>query len=177
MNPKERLAQAELDLASTTMSLMETINKLKAEIAAAEKPKLRHGDYGYDVGGKPCAAMRYYDDPGKKLRAVSTTCIHTVDCSEHTECVPKTVIGNIFDDLKAMKEDLTEFEIEREVHNGEMQAYLGHSHGSDCSCKCSQKPHDSVYIHTGTSGWFSLDQLAKIIKSFRQMEATAKRNK
>ncbi|MFO8239421.1 MAG: hypothetical protein R6T90_00300 [Dissulfuribacterales bacterium] len=45
-------------------SLKEVQEKLKKELEEAEKPKFRHGDYGYDCNGKPCLKMKVFRERG-----------------------------------------------------------------------------------------------------------------
>lgn len=67
-----------------------------------EQPKLRHGDYGYDMDGTPVVAGN--DNMGPYCRKDMLTFKH--------DYKPIQIhIGNIFDDLSAMAEDVEEFEV------------------------------------------------------------------
>ncbi len=76
------------------------------ELAALDKPKLRHGDYGYDDAGNPCIRIYNYH---KAFVVADQDRAYGSDVG--IVAVPKINIGNIFDDLKRNQEDLEEFEI------------------------------------------------------------------
>lgn len=94
------------------------INALEIKIADEAKPKLRHGDYGYNGNSKACMVNQLHDGHGNKLTVSNSSESYTyvfrqedtADQCRHFD--PKDVLGNIFDDLKAMQEDLTEFEVD-----------------------------------------------------------------
>lgn len=84
--------------------------KLEAELA--EKPKLRHGDYGtYNTEGATGNLSVYIDDVGQGClhdtavynRINDTGCSYAMEPTDNGEFI---VLGNIFDDLKAMAEPL-----------------------------------------------------------------------
>lgn len=79
------------------------IEILEKSLADEEKPELRHGDYGF-ADGCPRMTAKYDDD----VRHYGETGNHTGAINN----LPiKVVLGNIFDDLKALQEDVTEFEV------------------------------------------------------------------
>lgn len=80
-----------------------SVNKLKAQLAEAEKPKLKSGDYGYDCHLFKIAPA----DPRVFLGEHHYGC-NGGDCDKTPL---KFVYGNIFADLKALAEPLEEFEI------------------------------------------------------------------
>lgn len=119
----------------------------KIEKVEAEKPKLRHGDYGIGPAGPWC-------------RVHGSTWWDTKDCSgpSHQDAdvfIPYR-LGNIFDDLKAMAEPLEEF-VERGFNH--------HIHHSD-------KLHGSIMMR---SSCYSIKQLEEYIMKLRRMAATVER--
>ena len=84
------------------------IKEIEAKLAAEQKPKLRHGDYGV------------FDDIKFTVTEVTETrasflwqTCHEWSTSLRLTCyqIDKLVVlGNIFDDIKALQEDVTEFE-------------------------------------------------------------------
>ncbi len=91
--------QAQIDKAKRV------IEKLEAELAEAEKPKLRHGDYGPATGSECRLVLKEY---GKdELRTAGPACC----AATGEDQMPETVLGNIFADLKARQEALKQFEI------------------------------------------------------------------
>lgn len=87
------------------------LTKFKESLQAqleAEKPKLRHGDYGITKEGHPRIALwqwTHSDTQGGRRRDYSQLGI----MGEEKEF---EVFGNIFDDLADMAEDLEEFELD-----------------------------------------------------------------
>lgn len=105
MNKKEiqnKLDQANYDRDTLTENILE----LQKQLAKAEKPKLRHGDFGVETHpfvvieqaslyGSPKA---FYSDQSGQIEANKNM--------SYSLC-----LGNIFDLLKKWNEDLEEFEI------------------------------------------------------------------
>jgi len=105
MTEKEIAEKMIRDGKEALASALAMIASAEAELAEIDKPKLRHGDYGYSQKEKPCIMIADWDDDvlfcgnrsmGKKGQITSR-------CS--------VILGNIFDDLKAMAEPLEEFDI------------------------------------------------------------------
>ena len=76
----------------------------------AEKPKLRHGDFGYDKDGEVCLAL--YAQGAKVMRRASDTYLYEWEVSHPTNYKVVDILGNIFDLLKEWSEDLEEFDNE-----------------------------------------------------------------
>jgi hypothetical protein len=106
MSTEDRLAQAEIDKQDMVAEIDGTILRLKAklaeETAEAAKPKLRHGDYRTNP---PWHDPLIYLD-GDWFNKKDKMHNGTAWCEKHGE-----YSGNIFDDLAALQEDVTEFEI------------------------------------------------------------------
>ncbi len=133
----------------------EVLTKIKAE-----KPKLRHGDAGWDKTGNPCLALHHVNDPADDLRAVGHNCIHSVSVNAGGHNCIDTLAYNVIDDLKALQEDVTQFGVDfKRVFSGE---------GGGFGIRDKMTGH-TIYI----SGRDSDEFLLKL----RQMDATAKRNK
>ena len=76
------------------------IDEAKRKLADISKPKLRHGDYGYDLswGCQPKERLflkKRNDDEVFACNKIGQTDGHTI----YDSCKP-VVLGNIFDDLK-----------------------------------------------------------------------------
>ena len=76
-------------------------------LAEEKKPELRHGNYGINDNGKKFiildGVIHWEEDSypdGQRISALPNPTIR-----------PELILGNLFDDLKAMSEPLTEFEI------------------------------------------------------------------
>jgi len=85
------------------------LQKKEAQLAEAEKPELRHGDYGYC--GEPSPATMYfvnYNHP-EEVRPFG---ISDVGGQMHIDDSQNefSAVGNIFDDLKALAGPLKDFE-------------------------------------------------------------------
>ena len=119
------------------------------ELLEAEKPELRHGDYGIDLLGKGRITLF------KPSIRNDYTSIGIRTDGDHT------VLGNIFDDLKAMQEDLTEFmvmDIKVSIDNNE-----------------TKEPFriDAV----GAAWWMDSDIFSALILNLQRMHATHLRSK
>ena len=84
------------------------IAEIEAELA--EEPKLRHGDYGYRQGcTEPIIIMDSVNREERLCFRTKAGGMGEYTSVRHGNC---TLLGNIFDDLKAMEEDLTEFKMD-----------------------------------------------------------------
>ena len=93
----------------------EELTELQAQLAEAEKPKLRHGDYGIVPRGM------HKEGPHPVLADPTNLCFNDgywKDEDGHISCSygcyngrEITNRGNIFDDLKAISKSLHEFEV------------------------------------------------------------------
>ena len=135
------------------MDLM--IAELHAQLAEAEKPKLRCGDYITSDGEAiiiapsqlPAFPMTSYNERGMACGKVEDG-IHS---TRHIQ-----PLGNIFDDLKALAEPLEEFE------------YKGYSHGKKI------KFEDDGGIDLGSLRRIKKEDIPAFILKLRRMEATMK---
>jgi len=76
----------------------EIITTLKAQLAEAEKPKFRHGDFGYDKDGSACLAL--YAQGAETIRRASGTYLYEREISHPTNYKIANIAGNIFDLMK-----------------------------------------------------------------------------
>lgn len=125
-----------------------------------EKPEKRHGNYGYDFRDEPCVRIYLPIQHGPLTVADKQ---RTYGSDVGVVAVPKVILGNIFDELEAMKEDKSYFEV-------------------------SDKD-GTLAIHAGLNGcWieivtnvkhqrFTLKQTEKLSLGLRHLIATAKRRK
>ena len=147
------------------ISIRKNIKKLQAQLAEAEKPKLRHGDCSLSRMGEPAVfigngreAVAYYEDG------------HSEPCGEWQNGT-YAIDGrgfrfNIFKEMQAQSEPLKEFE---------MNCDCG---GSD-KIKITALPgccDECVYIKINNSNSIHLhgNNLHKLILNLRRMEATLK---
>ncbi len=101
----DRLEQARLVLKYAT----DEIERIEAERAEAEKPELRHGDYGYDADSGDSFIVIEQSGLFGSPKAFYANQSGQVNVNEST--VTRVHPGNIFADLKAIAEPLTEFPI------------------------------------------------------------------
>ena len=76
------------------------IERLREQLAEAEEPKIRHGDFGYFKDRTPriCIMDSIYDKEGR--------------CGKSCDTEYYSIIGNIFDLLKQWSEDLDRTDID-----------------------------------------------------------------
>lgn len=95
--------------------LEELIQKGKdaeAKLAEVDKPKLRHGDYGYDSGGGMGEGEVFYVDTKSNPDFAYSQTENCCSCYVKNGWSRSfTKLGNIFDDLAAYGEDLEEFKM------------------------------------------------------------------
>lgn len=170
MNKLDKAIQALAEAKAKVMANQADLNavqankdKLKAEvvelgkkIAEAKKPELRDGDYGPDENGQMSIALArgggeffYYQ------RGVN---------SNHPGYKPVTVLGNIFDDLKALQEDVTEFET------------VDGSRQNEIEVDFTEKHLRIVDKDAGGHLAITIENLPDFILKLRQIQATLKRN-
>ncbi len=105
MDKKNVTRQDVLELLSETQTVFtEYLEGVKKwlDIAEPEEPKLRHGDYGLSLTDSH--PRLYVYDNG--IRWANQSYV------EGHDCIPgNPILGNIFDDLKAMQGDVEEFEV------------------------------------------------------------------
>ncbi len=104
---EHKLEQARKDRELATTEANKEIEAIKAQLAEAEKPvKLRHGDYGFEEDG--CARLTLSHD--FKMVTAGDGCVNPYETH-----YPNPVLGNIFDDLKAISKSLKEFTLSNGV--------------------------------------------------------------
>ena len=132
------------------------IERAESRLSALDKPKLRHGDYG-----KSSDFWIYIS--GKML----WTHEGSEGCWVRKSTAIETRLGNVFDDLKAMSEDLEEFTV------GHYQCGAGIKVEilSDIHLWVSTEENGSNLGYT----ILSIDETAKFHRKLGQLIATAKR--
>ena len=97
------------DVTKFAAKLRDRIDELIViEKAKSKKAELRygdHGDYGYDKQGAQCMSLVL----NKALTTCSRNNVHPRVDKGLVWFVPDNIVGNIFDDLKELKEPLEEF--------------------------------------------------------------------
>lgn len=85
-----------------------SIAKLQSQLAEAEKPKLRHWDYGYTDDGYARIVM----EDREKDHLAQSGHLGMPEGGCYNKMSEDNVTGNLADDLKALAEPLEDFEIE-----------------------------------------------------------------
>lgn len=83
-----------------TEKLKAEISALEKQLAEAEKPKLRHGDYGVDYSGYPGLEVRLHSNG--ELKEASGLGVHD-NIGSSAGGRPDNLYGNIFDDIAELK--------------------------------------------------------------------------
>jgi hypothetical protein len=160
---KIKLGQNAKDLAGVqaeTSKLKAEMAEIEAKLEEAKKPVLRHGDYGFgsnwDKQNIDAFIYTKQTTDNKTFYASGMGQVDTIS-SKHP------VIGNLFDDLKAMQTEVTECEVSCERFGGDKIT------ATICG--------DKVIIDhvAGDETWISLEDFDKYVFELRQMQATLKR--
>lgn len=160
---RERLVQAKDTCAAVFSGFIDEIDADISKIEA-EKPKLRHGDYGlvWDADDQPSRFVYFRVEDGKDPVIARACAVPHVHAWFHMEGFKRVILGNIFDDLKALQEPLEEFEIDS--YRGPMSV--------------SWNSNDCTNIHfcwTKREHVFNDCNLDEFILNLRRMRATQKR--
>lgn len=137
--------------------------KLRGKCKPKPEPKqeIRHGHYGFDENGTKFVVTAQSDNP----KAFFENGAGQIDVNGPNNDEPNkydyTILGNIDDDLEAMKEDVTE--VVFDVFSNRFAI-----------SKNIEMRHAPIYL-AGT--WFPLDEAEKICLQLRKMLATAQRQK
>ena len=141
--------------------LFEERAAIEAKIAGEAKPKLRHLDYGQDKDGQVRIVVRVLPAEGEAFTSAGSYCL-TSDMIE-----PHVILGNLADDIKALQEPATAFEI-TDARGDKLIVTTNHS--------------GELHFEIKSAGNFAGDCLAfgdkakrELILKLHQMEATLKR--
>jgi len=158
MSTEARLEQVDKEIEA----LLANKKALEAEIEAEKKPKIETFDLYTDgtsnniiVGNDESGFKMAYQDGSESVGTVNT--------SEIIKDIGYEKIGNlreVFDDLKAMQEDVEEFEMCEEGH-----VYI----------KAKASPDNKEVDFEFDLDYLELEDLSTFILKLRQMEATLKR--
>ena len=148
-------------------------DKIKAQIAEAEKPKrptLQHLDWGMDKAGHFFIAIRDYES--RALFISGTGSLPRREACNMPRMDSYIILGNLKDysgHLAAMQEDLAELDLDCN----------GKNNNSHVRCFREMDNCFSIRTSTGVSAgvwaWMTMDDLAKLICDLQRMEATQKR--
>jgi hypothetical protein len=132
------------------------ISNLKQKIAEEKKPKLRHGDYGVYNKGKDGSRYLHISDGGT-IRPIGS---RKSFLDQSSQSSVYDIYGNIFDDLKALQEDV-EYDKEYEFgRNGGLRLLLA--------------TDGNIHFRGDTGFW--LKDAMPVARMIQRMEATMKRN-
>ncbi len=158
-------------LQSTVDGLQEALAKAQSDLAALDKPELRHGDVRGDTIYLEVA--RWCRGRGKlnhdDMIANKDGLFLMLDGKKEKAGVP--VDFNLFADLAAQAEPLEEFEVKRDFHNI-FKAYHGDWFGSTMKAGILIK---AINDKKTTTLLFTPDQATEIHKNLGRLIATAKR--
>ena len=160
MSKESRLEQARRDRQIAIDAADKEIESLLAEIEAEKEPELRHGDYGISRIGFPGMVVR--ERHGGTLRTADSDYIFPNETVEENSFSPELLLGNVFDDLNAMQEDVTEFGFDET-----RRAYrFNVEDGRHC-----------IWLKDGLGAEIHIDKkdIPTFILKLRQMEATLER--
>ena len=156
-----RLEQVDKDIEA----LLANKAEIEAEIEAEKKPKLRHGDYGEWYGPNKNSFILDLSEATNNeyygLWRVEDGDIGTRIGHSEANFSKSTILGNIFDDLRALQEDVTEFEID--------------AGANQFATKASFFPNHVNIADEGGEVAINYRNLSTFILKLRQMEATLKR--
>lgn len=161
MSKKEELQAKRDELQKHSLETVERLSQLDIEIEALlaeeSKPKLRHGDYGTsEYGNCPRLYIRDKDGmnwcSGEELKYGLT--------GNGTD---NTILGNIFDDLTALQEDVESFEIKASFSQNRIKVTYDKKHIRIAD----REEGDYVPI--------AVENFSELVLKFRQMHATQMR--
>lgn len=144
------------------------IDKAKSELAALDKPELRHGDYGYGaIAGDAFIVNGNYLN-AEMLTVYNRPLFQNPKDGHWHRILP---LGNIFDDLASLAEPLEEFEVRD-----------GNAYHLVMKLLLEGRMKDTIYVQLLSSGgstkeYFHMDigRATKIHRKLGQLLATAKR--
>jgi len=150
-------------LKETIKDAQKVLDEANTKLEALKKPKLKHGDYGYNTRGSYFVLLSIESGPLQPFDLSAIYANGETDGSCYVDYPGNeyTILGNIFEDLKRNSEDLTEFEqmdCDGDVANfsvNEDEIYIDF-------IKCSQR--------------FCLPEAEEFYQKFGQMLATLKRS-
>ena len=144
--------------------LSHQLEELKKELAESKKPKLRHGDYGYGSNWREDAIDAFvYTIQSGQGKAFYASGMGQIDTNQSKH----PVLGNIFDDLTAMQEEVTEFET---------NCCLENKH--ELSVTTSSTTNRTVFTTTnGIDIYVELEDMPSLIRNLQCVMATLKRSK
>ena len=127
------------------------IERLREQLAEAEKPKLRHGDFGLNKAGNSRLILFQFGDSNREKRKdYGPIGIHS-----NTDIEP---LGNIFDLLKEWSEDLEMWERPTKRHNKFVFKICG------CTIDFHTNPYCSFIPDEAEEIWHKLGQMIATLK-------------
>ena len=166
MNKREMLENKLTQNSLLSGLLKEESDNIQLQLAEIDKPKLRHGDYGYD---KHTSYAGQEDEAFPEPFFINADREYSYPLNEYNRNNKNrkpVVLGNIFDDLKRNSEDLTEFDICNQGGND-----LRIKHVKEVG-RYKDGIEFSIHKHTSTA---NIDQAIKIHQKLGQIISTAKR--
>ena len=160
MNEKEILKRSIADH-------QKAIDKAKSELSALDKPKLKKGDIWEGAGKRLCIYVKEYNCDHRDCVVLDNGNVIT-NIGHYYKGEP--IITNlkiIFDDLKAMSEDLTEFEIKDKDGTHIKCDWFGNKRLRVFQTNVTEREEDCISIIK--------EQLPEFILNLRRLIATAKR--
>ncbi len=125
------------------------IGELQAQLAEAEKPELRDGDYGINANGLPFVICNNRIQFEHRAGAQDSYSL------PNNTVKPKHVTGNFLDDLKALAEPLKRFRLD--VH----EYYIDEG-----------RRHNQIHM---AGNWHTIQEVKQHIRKLQRLAATAER--
>ncbi len=160
---KEEIVDKIIEILAESIAGKYQIVDGKLQPLLESEPKLRHGDYGY--AGKPSKNNMYFID-GRPVRPFGISNDggqEMIDAPYHQF----KAVGNIFDDLKAMSEDVKEFKIKQDSFVDAVHVYF---QDEGCLVIKDLGDNDKVYISPKNVELFHRKLGAMIATAKRQCE-------
>ncbi len=151
--------------------VIDEIAKVKKAIVADEqKPKLRHGDYGFH----PKSEFTGKDTTGRvvlscdmKMVTAGNGSVHNVNEESNKAYYPDPVLGNIFDDLKAILKPLEKFKIDSDTLEDSVEVHVTADRGGVLLTVKTESSTAFIRIDKGK-------EFSEFITKLRRMEAGMK---
>ena len=145
--------------------LIAEMEALEAQIEAEKKPKLKNGQRFMSHSTGTCYV---YDALSDRAGVIGATA-GQINAQSHFGEAGFTLLSDIFDDLKALQEDVTEFSLRNNDRDNDRSLDVALT--DDGHVKISIDPDGA----TGRNFTVSSRDLSEAILKLRQMEATLKR--
>lgn len=109
---KEQIQKELTRARAAETTIKNNIIELLEQLVEAEKPKLRHGDFGIEDGKNPTMIVKEYNNWSGDLSSLCES-FSVPQCNNDPKEHGYIIFGNIFDLLKEWSEDLEEWDTDQ----------------------------------------------------------------